>query len=86
MTILPNLNLLNPNINVGKLKFGFLGPKINIQNGRHLDAMCGYQQHIPSEVYLFLNIKYTVYKRKHHITYMSSPLNHVNNKRHTIYI
>ena len=53
MAILPNLKLLNPNVHVGKLKFGFQGPKLNIQNGRHFDAKCGYQQHIPSEVYYF---------------------------------
>ena len=85
MTILSNLNLLNPNINVGKLKYGFYGLKINSQNGHHFYAKCGYQ-HIPSEVYLFSNIKYTVYKRKHHITYISSPLNQFIEKRHKINI
>ena len=75
MAILPNLNLLNPNINVGEVKFGFQGPKINIQKGRHFYAKCGYQQHIPSEVYLFSNIKYTVYKQKHHILMLNEVIN-----------
>ena len=62
--------------------------KINIQNGRHFDAISMLNAVISKtslvrEIY-FLNNDYTFYEQKYPLTYISSRLDHNFLKKHNI--